>query len=86
MKVKWTNEQRISILDISPEQLALIVDAVDELYRPNNPRRPFSREFARWVDELRLELSKGAPLYRTESRSHGAAIYHLRSGTDPDKP
>lgn len=84
MKIELVSETRVSILDVSPEQFAVILDAVDELNRKGSPRRPFSRDFQGWLDGVRLELSKGAKLFRAQLMPQVATVYHLRPGASRD--
>lgn len=82
MKIKQTAEGRVTLSDLSPEQFAVVLDAVDELNRKDNPLRPFSAEFAELVRKLREELSKGMALFEVEPRPRPVApVYRV-----PRKP
>lgn len=78
MRVLRTGDGRVSILDVSADQFAVLVDAVGDLNRQGNPHRPFSGDFQRWVDGVVLALSQGCKLFRMQRGKGGLGnVFHL---------
>lgn len=74
MRVTRTREGWATIEDLTPEQFLTLLDALDELNRPDNPVRPFAFEFQQVVDVLTWRLSQGV------------ALFSIDAGTPPGIP
>lgn len=85
MKVVRTAEGCASVLDLTPDQFRLLVDALGEVGRPDNPVRPFGSEFERFLNRLTLDLSKGCELFDLDSSFPGRFRLRLVK-SEPDRP
>lgn len=87
MRILRNGDGRVSILDVSSEQFAVLVDAVADLNRKGNPCRPFSGDFQRWVDGVTLALSQGCKLFRMQRGKGGlGTVFHLVPSSDKPPP